>query len=270
VDVNIPINNNDRNGSLGTTENELDGPTGANLPGGHITPPQDADAALDQAQTERTNTGNVEQQQQAGEIGQQTVHQNPTAGDPENGLPTESPVESESSGEPQQVTNSYEDSDNDAKKNSEIDSTEVMEEVPDELAQAKSQLLHLAADFENYKKQATRRETEARERAVRGVLEDLLPVLDNFERAVLAAQNSTDLNSVKVGIEFILQQFEQAMKDHGVEPIASKGQSFDPAKHEAIEQVESEQQPGTIVDDVQRGYIYKGKVLRPSRVRVAK
>jgi molecular chaperone GrpE len=248
--------------SADAAKNEVAGPGGARMPGGEVTPPQNAGAALDESHAQRARTGEVEEQQQAGKIGQQTIHQNPTAGDPENGLPTESPVESESSGVPQN-----EGSSDGAKKNSDVD---MADGVADELAQVKSRLLHLTADFENFKRQAARRETEARERAVRGVLEDLLPVLDNFERAVAAAQNSNDVQSLKTGVEFILQQFEEAIKSHGVEPIAARGQGFDPARHEAIEEIESEQEPGTVVDDVQRGYIYKGNVLRPSRVRVAK
>ncbi|HEX8835131.1 MAG TPA: nucleotide exchange factor GrpE, partial [Abditibacteriaceae bacterium] len=130
--------------------------------------------------------------------------------------------------------------------------------------------LRLAADFENYKRQAARRETEGRERAARSVIEDLLPVLDNFERAVDAARNAKDVESVRIGVEFIAQQFRDALKNHGVEPIDSKGQMFDPLRHDALEEVSGSDLPeGTVIDEAQRGYVYKGTVLRPSRVRVA-
>jgi molecular chaperone GrpE len=250
--------------NAGSTVRGVAGPGGANMPGGAVTPPQNAGEALDASNTERTQTSRVEGQQQAGRIEQQTVNQNPTASDPQHGLPTRSPFESEASGVAEAARSSHDG----AKKNSDVNSPE--SSAQDELAQTKSQLLHLAADFENYKRQAARRETETRERAVRGVLEDLLPVLDNFERAVLAAKNSTDVQSLKVGIEFILQQFEEAIKNQGAEPIEARGQSFDPTRHEALEQIESEEKAGTIVDEVQRGYTYKDRVLRPSRVRVAK
>lgn len=138
-----------------------------------------------------------------------------------------------------------------------------------ELAETKAQLLQLAADFENYKRQAARRESETRDRTVRSVVEDLLPVLDNFERAVDAAKNATDVESLRVGVEFILQMFQEALRNNGVQPIEAKGQSFDPLHHEAIEEIESDEAPGTIVEEAQRGYVYKGHVLRASRVKVA-
>lgn len=283
--VKIPINDNNEGDSVGVTQHDVAGPSGADLPGGKVTPHQDAGAALDEANTERTAAGDVELQQQAGEVEQQTVDQNPTASNPDGGLPTENPVESESSGLMENHVGS-----NDAKKNSDelnsdeqisdeqnsdplnsdATSNEIKDESEDELTKTKSQLLQLAADFENYKRQAARRESETRDRAVRGVLEDLLPVLDNFERAVSAAGSTSDVQSLRVGVEFILQQFQEALKNHGAEPIEAKGKKFDPARHDAIEEVESEEAAGTIIDDVQRGYNYKGHILRPSRVRVAK
>lgn len=138
-----------------------------------------------------------------------------------------------------------------------------------ELNEAKAQLVQMAADFENYKRQVARRESEARDRAVRGVVEDLLPVLDNFERAVQAAENASDMESLRVGIGFILQMFQEALRNNGVTAIEAKGQSFDPLHHEAIEEVESSEAPGTVVEEAQRGYVYKGHVLRASRVKVA-
>lgn len=141
--------------------------------------------------------------------------------------------------------------------------------LENELAETKTLLLQLAADFENYKRQAARRETETRDRAERRFAEDLLPILDNFERAVDASKNSTDVTSLRVGVEFILQMFQQALSNHGVVPIEAKGQAFDPLKHEAIAQVESEEAPGTVVAEAQRGYTYKDQVMRAAMVTVA-
>jgi molecular chaperone GrpE len=143
------------------------------------------------------------------------------------------------------------------------------EELETELAQAKAALVQLAADFENYKRQAVRRETEARDRAVRRVVEDLLPVLDNFQRAVEAGRASSDVESLRIGVEFILQMFEEALRNQGVTPIEAVGQTFDPLHHEALAEVESDQPSGTVVEEAQRGYSYKGHVLRASRVKVA-
>ena len=262
--------NNERADSLGVTEREVEGASGANLPGGAVTPPQDADAALDQSVAERIGDAKMEEAQQAGEVEQQRNHQTPTAGDPENGLPVHT-LESESSG---QMKNDLENSQaqkpetDDVKKNS--DGNQSADELNSELSEAKNQLMQLAADFENFKRQAARREIETRERAVKSVIEDLLPVLDNFERALSAATSTSDVESLKTGISFILQQFQETLKTHGIEPIEAEGKAFDPKTHEAIEEVESDQKSGTVVSDVQRGYSFKGQVLRPSRVRVAK
>lgn len=138
------------------------------------------------------------------------------------------------------------------------------------LTQSEDKFLRAVAELENFKRQAARRETEARERAARNVIEDLLPVLDNFERALEAAQTAKDVEGVRVGVEFIAQQLRDTLRGHGVETIETKGQVFDPLKHDALEEVRGSEHPeGTILSEAQRGYTYKGQILRPSRVRVA-
>lgn len=157
-----------------------------------------------------------------------------------------------------------------------VDAAETAEQ-PDELAvlqgeldEAKDRFLRLAADFENYKKLAVRREVESKERAIKTVLSDLLPVLDNFERAVHASGSTQDVQNLRVGVEFILQQLHEVLRSHGVELIEATGKPFDPQHHEALEEVPSEEhESGTVLDETQRGYIYKGQVLRPSLVKVA-
>lgn len=168
-------------------------------------------------------------------------------------------------------------------KNGDEDKPESVEEVAEtqeqqalattraELDETKDRLLRLAADFENYKRQAARRESESKERAVKNVLSDLLPVLDNFERAVHASSSSQDVQNLKMGVEFILQQLHEVLRSHGVEAIEAAGQKFDPQFHEAQEEVSSEEhESGTILDETQRGYRYKDQVLRPTIVKVAK
>ncbi len=238
MQVNI---NEDRN-----NQTEVEGPGGANLTGGDVTSPQDAEAASEESTQVRIDEQKMHERQHNGEVVQQTEELHPKAED--------------SAGD-EAILNS----DEDAKKNSES-----QRDLESELSEAKTQLLHVAADFENYKRQALRREQEVRERAVRNVLEDLLPVLDNFERAVEAAATTTDVQSLKIGIEYILKQFQEAISSSGAQPIDAVGKPFDPAQHDAIEEIESDQKPGTVVQDVQRGYLYNDKVLRPSRVRVAK
>jgi molecular chaperone GrpE len=226
--------------------------------------------------------GEVEtwEQQGSGEVGQQTEHLKPSPGNPEEGLPA-NPTGSENTGgaNPSETTEPSTRStwaeaakriaDFKARGTAEQGSSNG-EATLDPVAEAKEQLLRLTADFENYKRQAARRETEARERAVRGVLTDLLPVLDNFERAVDAAKNAKDIESLRIGVEYILKQLQDTLQSLGVETIPAKGQKFDLTKHEATEEVASEEHPaGTVIDETQRGYMFRGQVIRPSRVRVS-
>jgi molecular chaperone GrpE len=139
------------------------------------------------------------------------------------------------------------------------------------LARAEEALAYLAADFENYKRQTSRRLEEERQRAERRLLEQLLPALDNFNLALHHAGTAKDVDSLKIGLEFIAQQLEGALRGAGLEPIAAKGQKFDPTKHDAVEEVEAEGvESGTVLEESQRGWILGGQVLRPSRVKVAR
>lgn len=294
----IPITDkpqNSRNGSndvntqqrpydgLGSVAEEVAGPGGADVSGGDITAPQDAGEANEENNDMRIGEEDMWEQQEAGEVGEQTRHLKPSPGNPEEGLP-ENPTGSENTGgaNPQEDTPAEQAAPTERStpaasaarnygnftRNDEYDSVE--ESTPDPLTEAKEQLLRLTADFENYKRQAMRRETEARERAVRGVLMDLLPVLDNFERAVDAAKNAKDVESLRIGVEYILKQLQDTLQSLGIETIQAKGQKFDLTRHEATEEVATEAHaPGTVIDESQRGYVFKGQVIRPSRVRVA-
>lgn len=237
------------------------------------TEPQDAGQALDENLAQRDAEQKVWQQQHSGEIGAQTVDLKPSAGNPEGGLP-ENPTGGENNGG---SAASATEGDDAVQKKSDLDSAtrEAVQAASNEETvragmEHDEKFLRLAADFENYKRQAGRRENESRERAARNVIEDLLPVLDNFERALDAARTSSDTESLKMGIEFIAQQFRDALKNHGVEAIEAKGKPFDPLLHDALEEVADSGSPaGTVIDEAQRGYSFRGQVLRPARVRVA-
>lgn len=234
-------------GNISSEANEVAGPGGADLPGGEVTPPQDAAAESEENTETRIGETKMEERQQEGEVEMQRESEPPT-----------SKVEGAEGTE----------EDDPAKKKS--GAREPEEEELSEEEKLQNRLLHLAADFENYKRQTARREQEIRERAQSSLLEELFPVLDNFERAVAAADKTDDVQSLKIGIEYILQQFQEALKNNGVEPIEAVGKPFDPALHDAVEESESEEKPGTVIEDLLRGYLFKGRVLRPSRVRVAK
>ncbi|HVF09560.1 MAG TPA: nucleotide exchange factor GrpE [Abditibacteriaceae bacterium] len=268
------------NDTSGAVASEVDGPSGADVTGGDITFPQDAEEASQENQDTRIGEEQMWEQQHSGEVGMQTEDLKPSPGPHEEGMPV-NPTGSESSsggansGEETNAGNAAgEDATQGAEPVGRFDdsaaegSTQSAE--GSELAETKEKLAYLAAEFENYKRQAARRESETRERTVKGVVLDLLPVLDNFERAVMAAKNARDVESLRVGVEYILQQFREALRSHGVEPLAAHGQTFDPIQHDALEEVQGSEHPeGTVIEETQSGYSYKGQVLRPSRVKVA-
>jgi molecular chaperone GrpE len=130
-------------------------------------------------------------------------------------------------------------------------------------------LARLQAEFDNARKRAAREQQEFREFAAADVIKNILPVLDSFERALKApAGDSDDLRS---GLELIYRQFQDALQKMGVRPIESVGKPFDPRVHEAIEMVDtSEAEDHHVLDELQRGYNYKGRLLRPAMVRVAR
>ena len=125
----------------------------------------------------------------------------------------------------------------------------------------------IQADFENFKKQQLRRQTEHLERATEGLLEQLLPVLDSFELA-LGALGSADDN-VRKGVELVYAELLGVLEKAGVERIEAEGQPFDPTEHEAVLHEDGDGDP--VVTDIMRaGYRLKGRVLRPAMVKVAR
>jgi molecular chaperone GrpE len=123
------------------------------------------------------------------------------------------------------------------------------------------------ADFENYKKQMLRRQTEHLERANEGLLESLLPVLDSFELA-LGALDAAD-EQVRKGVELVYAELLGALEKAGLERIDAAGKPFDPNEHEAVLHEEGDGEP--VVTDIMRtGYRLKGRVLRPAMVKVAR
>jgi molecular chaperone GrpE len=136
----------------------------------------------------------------------------------------------------------------------------------DELMQT---LVRRQADFENYRKRIERERQEDRRHGIGRLIEDLLPVLDAFERAIKAHDDPAYEEYLK-GLELIYRQLWDTLSRHGLERIAAAGKPFDPHYHQAIERVESDEFPdGTVVDVLQDGFLYHGRVVRPSVVRVS-
>ncbi|MDR3289233.1 MAG: nucleotide exchange factor GrpE, partial [Peptococcaceae bacterium] len=128
----------------------------------------------------------------------------------------------------------------------------------------------LQAEFDNYRKRTQREKEEVVKYASEHLIKALLPILDNFERATASAQTHNDFQGYAQGVELIFRQFANVLLKEGLQPIAADGQVFDPQRHEAVLRVESESHPeNTIVEEVQKGYLLKDKVIRPSMVKVS-
>lgn len=131
--------------------------------------------------------------------------------------------------------------------------------------------LRQVAEVENLKKRMTREKTEAIRYANESLIRDLLPILDNLERAVDHAKGGGNGKPLQEGVEMVLKGLLDVLNKHGVTQISAKGESFDPQKHEAIAQVESEEhEPNTVVEEHHKGYFLLDRLLRPSLVSVAK
>ena len=156
---------------------------------------------------------------------------------------------------------------------------ERVEEDLDELrtrAAERDEYLALAqrtqADFENYRKRMTKETQAALDRGVKKVVGELLPALDNFERALAAAEaeEAGSEHHLTKGIRLVQQELANALARVGVEPFSPKGEPFDPNEHEAMASQPSEDaESGTVIEVYQRGYRLNGQILRPARVVVA-
>ena len=132
-------------------------------------------------------------------------------------------------------------------------------------------LRRLQADFDNYRKRTLREQTARTASASQALVARLLPVLDNFELAVSAAEQSRDFDRMLKGVEMVLGALREVLEGEGLVKIEAEGKPFDPERHEAVIAVEQEDtEPGMVVDIVRAGYELRGKVLRPAMVKVAK
>lgn len=153
---------------------------------------------------------------------------------------------------------------------------ERIDELEDELAERQgrvdeleSRVKRVQADFQNYKKRAEERREEVRERATEDLVERLLGVRDDIDRA-LEADEETDADGedLREGVEIIRDELDDVLRDEGVERVETD--EFDPEKHEAMMRVDSEEhEEGEVVDVYEQGYVMAGRVLRPAKVTVA-
>ena len=144
-----------------------------------------------------------------------------------------------------------------------------------EKAEIKDRMLRIAADFDNWKKRSRKDLSDGEMRAKESVLRDFLEIADNLERATASWREGkdgkeSDATSIRDGVELVLRQFRSKLERYQVKPVESVGLPFDPRFHEAISQAPSaDAKPGSILHELQKGYLIGEKLLRPAMVVVA-
>lgn len=134
------------------------------------------------------------------------------------------------------------------------------------LEESNDRYKRLQADFDNFRRRTRQEKEELSNIVAQNIILELLPVIDNFERALSASYQD---EKMLAGVEMIYRQLNQALEKNGLALVEAVGKAFDPQQHEAVIRVEDAEQPdGMIVEELQKGYAVKGKVIRPSMVKV--
>lgn len=146
-----------------------------------------------------------------------------------------------------------------------------LQETEKTAAENYDKYLRVMAEFDNYKKRAVREKADAVKFGNENLLRDILPLMDNIDRAMDHACNSNDFDAFKQGLKMLQDQLMVCLQKHGVEQIEAVGKEFDPHVHEAMMQVESkEHEERKVVGEFERGYLLNGRLLRPAKVSVCR
>lgn len=142
-----------------------------------------------------------------------------------------------------------------------------IDELTAGLKEKEERALRLQADFENFRRRTSKEKEELSAVIKQEILKDMLPLLDNFERAMAA--ETKDAEAFQKGVDMIYTQLQEVMKKNGLEPIETEGQKFDPNFHQAVMRVQNEDlENDDIAQELQKGYMVEGRVIRPSMVQV--
>jgi molecular chaperone GrpE len=146
-----------------------------------------------------------------------------------------------------------------------------LEKARAERDRMREQLLRIAADFDNFRKRSRKEIEEVRRRTVEDTLREVLPIVDNLERAAGAMTDATEVSAVTDGVQMVLRGFEDIANRLGLKRVTTVGQLFDPTCHDAMQQQETDEHaPGTIIAEIVPGYYLGERLLRPAMVVVAK
>lgn len=152
-----------------------------------------------------------------------------------------------------------------------------LEELHTKLAEAErkaeenyQKFLRAQADLENFRRRTRKEREEQTKYASLPLIEQLLPVLDNFDRALAASTEASDVENFAKGVDMVFRQVKEILQKEGLEPIEAIGTPFDPNFHQAVMMVDSEEhESGIVVEEVQKGYKLKDRVIRPAMVKVS-
>jgi molecular chaperone GrpE len=152
---------------------------------------------------------------------------------------------------------------------------EVVEEIKEPtieelLAESNQKFIRLYAEFENYRKRTNKEKVDLLSNASEGLLKEMIPVMDDFERAILNNENVEDAEALKQGFSLIYNKFKATLENKGLKAMESKGTAFDSELHEAIANIpaSSKKEKGKVIDDVEKGYYLNSKVIRFAKVVV--
>jgi molecular chaperone GrpE len=181
-------------------------------------------------------------------------------------------LEAETPTQEERVSETHEEHKKKKKKEEIIDELkQKLEEAEKEVSELKERLLYQQADFENFKKLKAKEKQEALRFGNETLVKELLPVIDNLERAIQHGCKSEDSKAIVEGVGLTLNSFLKVLEKFGVTRVDALEREFDPNVHEAIAQeTRKDKAPGTVVTELQKGYIMDGRLLRPSMVTVAK
>ena len=145
-----------------------------------------------------------------------------------------------------------------------------IEELEEQVAQQNDKFLRLYSEFDNFRKRTAREKVELLNTAGEDIIKNLLPILDNFERAMRTNETATDVKSVNEGITLIAQMLRSSLQQRGLQVIVSIGETFNTDLHEAITEIPAPtpELKGKVVDEVEKGYTLNGKVIRFAKVVV--
>jgi len=151
-----------------------------------------------------------------------------------------------------------------------VSSEERVEELLRENEELQDRFVRLMADFDNFRKRAAKEKSEVIQFGNEVLLRDILPILDNIERLLTYSYRESSWKSFQEGIELLLAEINKTLAGYGVEPIEALGKTFDPNFHQAIQRFETDEtEANTVTEVYQKGYLYRGRLLRPSVVVVA-